>query len=144
MWIVFSLLNLLQYCFYFVFWFYGHEECGILAPWPGIEPELKDEIFTPGPPEMSQEASWLLRTNVIRRKLAPFGSMKRSLIWGVLPLTGHLKVSESPMKRRARLRPFSSHIPTNTKIQICCDNSFHLVKRKIIIHLFPYSWRLMS
>ena len=47
-----------------MFWFYGHEECGILAPWPGIEPEpptLEGEISTCGPPGMSQEASWLLR-----------------------------------------------------------------------------------
>ena len=27
-----SLLNLLQYCFCFMFWFFGHEACGILAP----------------------------------------------------------------------------------------------------------------
>ena len=32
-----SLLNLLQYCFYFMFWFFGHEVCGILVPWPEIE-----------------------------------------------------------------------------------------------------------
>ena len=33
-----SLLNLLQYCFCFMFWYFGHEACGILAPQPGIEP----------------------------------------------------------------------------------------------------------
>ena len=27
-----SLLSLLQYCFYFMFWFFGHEECGMLPP----------------------------------------------------------------------------------------------------------------
>ena len=32
-----SFLNLLQYCFCFMFWFHGCEPCGILAPWPGIE-----------------------------------------------------------------------------------------------------------
>ena len=26
-----SLLNLLQYCFCFVFWFFGHEACGTLT-----------------------------------------------------------------------------------------------------------------
>ena len=35
-----SLLNLLQYCFCFMFWFFGHNTCGILAPWPGIELQL--------------------------------------------------------------------------------------------------------
>ena len=33
-----SLLNLLQYCFCFMFWFFGHKACGILIPWPGIRP----------------------------------------------------------------------------------------------------------
>ena len=33
-----SLLNLLQYCFCFMFWFSGCEACGILIPSPGIKP----------------------------------------------------------------------------------------------------------
>ena len=33
-----SLLNLLQYCFSFMFWFFGHKACGILIVWPGIKP----------------------------------------------------------------------------------------------------------
>ena len=33
-----SLLNLLQYCFCFVFGFFGWEACGTLLPWPGVEP----------------------------------------------------------------------------------------------------------
>ena len=37
---VFFFFNLLQYCFCFMFWFlFGHEAYGILAPWPGVEPE---------------------------------------------------------------------------------------------------------
>ena len=31
-------LNLRQYCFCFMFWFFGHKACGILAPWLGIKP----------------------------------------------------------------------------------------------------------
>ena len=31
------LLNLLQHCFRFTFWFWGQESCGLLAPQPGIE-----------------------------------------------------------------------------------------------------------
>ena len=36
-----------------MFWFFGHEACGILAPRPGIEPappELEGEVLTTGPP----------------------------------------------------------------------------------------------
>ena len=33
-----SLLNLLQYCFFFMFCFFGQESCGILVPRPGIKP----------------------------------------------------------------------------------------------------------
>ena len=32
-----SLLNLLQYFFCFLFWFFGIEACEILATWPGIK-----------------------------------------------------------------------------------------------------------
>ena len=39
MWtIIKSLSNLLQYCFCFMFWFFGPKACGILAPQPGIKP----------------------------------------------------------------------------------------------------------
>ena len=34
-----SLLNLSQYYFHLMFWFFGHEACRIIAPQPGIEPE---------------------------------------------------------------------------------------------------------
>ena len=33
-----SLLNLLQYCFSFMFWVFSYKACGILARWPVIEP----------------------------------------------------------------------------------------------------------
>ena len=33
-----SLLNLLQYCFCFMLWFFGRNACGILASQPEIEP----------------------------------------------------------------------------------------------------------
>ena len=51
-----SLLNLLQHCFCFMLWFFGCKTCGILAPWPGIEPAppaLEGEVLTTGPPEKS-------------------------------------------------------------------------------------------
>ena len=53
-----SLLNLLQYCFCFMFWFFGPGACGILAPQPGIEPAppaLEGKVLTTGPPEKSLE-----------------------------------------------------------------------------------------
>ena len=52
-----SSLNLLQYGFCFIFWFFGRQACGILAPWPGIEPAppaLEGEVLTTGPPGKSQ------------------------------------------------------------------------------------------
>ena len=51
-----SLSNLLQYCFCFMFWFFGCKECGILAPQPGIEPTpsaLESQVLTTGPPGKS-------------------------------------------------------------------------------------------
>ena len=51
-----SLLNLLQYCFYFMFWFFGPKACRILAPRPEIEPvlpALEGKVLTTGPPGKS-------------------------------------------------------------------------------------------
>ena len=36
-----------------MFWYFGPEACGILVPWPGMEPTapaLKGEFLTTGPP----------------------------------------------------------------------------------------------
>ena len=52
----FEVLNLLQYCFCFMFWFLGHEACRILAPPPGMEPTpptLEGKVLTTGPPVKS-------------------------------------------------------------------------------------------
>ena len=52
-----SLLNLLQYCFCFMLWFFCHEACGILASCPGIEPSPPTlEVLTTGllPQEVPQ------------------------------------------------------------------------------------------
>ena len=62
-----SLLNLLQYCFCFMFWFFGREGCGILAPRQGIEPippALKGEVLTTGPPGKSLSPSVLTQALV--------------------------------------------------------------------------------
>ena len=42
---------------FYVFWLFGHETCGILAPSPGIEPAppaLEGEVLTTGPHGKSQ------------------------------------------------------------------------------------------
>ena len=42
-----------------MFWFFGLEACGILAPGPGMEPtppELKGRVLTTGPPGKSLSA----------------------------------------------------------------------------------------
>ena len=53
MWTIFKVfIEFLQYCFCFLFWFFGCEACGILAPPPGIEPTstaLEGEVLTTGP-----------------------------------------------------------------------------------------------
>ena len=44
-----SLLNMLHYCFCFMFWFFGGEACGL----PGIKPApatLEVNVLTTGPP----------------------------------------------------------------------------------------------
>ena len=51
-----ALLNLLQYCFCFMFWWFGPEACGILALRPGIElapPTLEGKVSTMELPEKS-------------------------------------------------------------------------------------------
>ena len=47
-----SLLNLLQYCFCLMFWFFGREACGMLAPQPELNPSfaLEGEGLTSGLP----------------------------------------------------------------------------------------------
>ena len=42
-------VEFLPYCFCFMFWFFGHEACVILASWPGIEltpPALEGAVLT--------------------------------------------------------------------------------------------------
>ena len=55
-WFLKSLLNLLQYCFCFRFWFFSCKACENLSSSPGIKPAppaLEGEILTTGPLEKS-------------------------------------------------------------------------------------------
>ena len=48
-----SFLNLLQYYFCFMFWYFGHEVYAILVPRPGIDPvppALEGKVPLTGPP----------------------------------------------------------------------------------------------
>ena len=52
-----SLLNLLPYCFNFMFWFFGRQACGVLGHLTEIEPAppaLEGKVLTTGLPGMSQ------------------------------------------------------------------------------------------
>ena len=58
-----SLLNLLQYCFCFMFWFFSHEVCWILAPQPGIQlilPALEGEVLITGLPGITDIQSLII------------------------------------------------------------------------------------
>ena len=57
MWTIFKVfMNLLQYCFCFMFWFFGCKACGVLALQPGIKPTpsaFEGEVLTIIPPRKS-------------------------------------------------------------------------------------------
>ena len=66
-------LNLLQYCFWDFFFFFGHEACGISAPQPEIEPAtpvLEGKVLTTGLPGKSLNC--LLKMIMEERKRASF------------------------------------------------------------------------
>ena len=52
MWTIFKvLIEFVTILFLFYIWFFGHEACGLLVPWPGIKPAhpaLEGEILTTG------------------------------------------------------------------------------------------------
>ena len=51
-----SLLNLLQYCFCSMFWFFGHKACKVLAPQTkNAQPALEGKSLTTGPPGKSPD-----------------------------------------------------------------------------------------
>ena len=109
MWTIFKkyLLNLLRYCFCYLFNFFasvlcfGHEACGILAPQSGIKPTpptLEGEVLTTGPPGKSPNicAYFLksLQTKKLRlrafhelavNKMAGLGTKSRPLVNAQVP-----------------------------------------------------------
>ena len=69
MWTIFKVFEFVTVLLLFLFWFFGHEACGILAPQPGTDPAppaLEGEVPTTGPPGKSrphfvlkQNLAWL-------------------------------------------------------------------------------------
>ena len=62
MWTIFKVFIefvIILFLFYVLgsfFFFFGQKACGILVPWPGIEPTtpaMEGEVLTTGPPEKS-------------------------------------------------------------------------------------------
>ena len=52
-----------------MFWFFGHEACGIPAPQPGIKPvppALAGQVLMTGPPEKSLEWAYSYHGPVLR------------------------------------------------------------------------------
>ena len=52
-----------------VFWFFVFKACGILAPWPGVEPPppaLEAKVPTPGPPGKSLTVAFLVRLSLAK------------------------------------------------------------------------------
>ena len=73
-----SLLNVLPYCFCFMF--LGHKACGILTAQPGTEPSslaLEDKVLITGPPGKSL----LLRLHKSRNTIASCGNYSRIQIF---------------------------------------------------------------
>ena len=69
-----------------VFWFFGHEACGILAPGPGIEPTspaLEGEVLTTGLPGKSPQCLFFLTFCGLH--LTPELSVRfpRTLLWPI-------------------------------------------------------------
>ena len=51
-----------------MFWFFGREACGILAPWPGTEPAppaLEGEVLTTGPSGKSQYLPYFTDSKIL-------------------------------------------------------------------------------
>ena len=64
MWTIFQVfIEFVTILLRFMFWFFGHEACGILSPLPGIKPSppaLEGEVLTTGPPGKSQHYCFYL------------------------------------------------------------------------------------
>ena len=114
-----------------MFWFFGHEACGILAPQPGIKPApraLEGEVFTTGPPGKSlREHPYGITPETRNSPRAPSHqqpsqdlcvSLCVSFLTGVLemPKTGSGSFSSLPLEGAAQTltRPLPCRNPSLT------------------------------
>ena len=137
MWAIFfkkSLLNLLQCCFCFMFWFFGGRSPGILGPWPEIEPA------TPAL-EGSSLCYFLLK---IFFKLVDFLCLKWYLgcspcfffgLWTLLLLWRAYYHN-----RRSRLHWIFFSLPRGTKLASCCRWAAHWAASAPD----PYQWACLQ
>ena len=121
-----SLLSLLQYCFYFIFWFFGSKACGILALWPGIEPAypaMEGEILTMGSPGKSL---WLkissTQANVPHFPPPLFHPL--TLLWVRKLLRGYFK--NRPLSVASWHASNFSHITAELKWKLATGNTLSL------------------
>ena len=129
MWTIFKVSNeFVTILFLFMLWFFGHEACGILASWPGIEPmypALKGRVSTAGSSEKSSSPNLLsffltifnfpIFLSLKRMPQNPFIKTIPSLCWhrngSDMPgsLTVLVAVSLFPLKVLFAQRLWSSH-----------------------------------
>ena len=79
-----SLLNLLQYCLLFMFWFFGCEAHGILAPWSGMElapPILEGKVQNTGPPGKSSRIDRILIRYILGSYFPQFQPLSNFRCW---------------------------------------------------------------
>ena len=142
---------MLQYCFCFMFWFSGLEACGILAPWPGIEP-IPHLPYTCTHRRRQRLSPWITRgvpekviltTNCICILVGPMGE---TLISVNLRIESRSRwtcggSTDSSLESKPELQTlpqahFSAlwvHLPPFTSLQI---TSFHLIDNSIY-GIFP-------
>ena len=66
-----SLLNLLQYCFCLMFWFFGHKVCWLLAPWSEnkpISPALDGKVLKPLDSQGSPFITFIISFSLVAAK----------------------------------------------------------------------------
>ena len=108
-------LNLFSYCFFFMFWLFGHEECGILVPWPDVEPTsptLEGEVLTTG----SSGKSTVVLTVVI---LSVKSSVKDARKQGE---TGTAWETHDKKMNKLQFPPLRIHRPVDRYIKLLGSN----------------------
>ena len=147
-----SLLNLFQYCVFYVLVF-----CGILVPWPGTEPTppaLEGEVWSPGPPA-KYPLPWFLRsldhTGTLLTGLAfvPLGFqlifMLRLFCLGFTCVAHYFKVPDVLFlveKRCLNSFIFLAHKVLQVTWKVWCLSAVNLIK--LLLRIFLFSNRVLT